>query len=85
MAKPDRKSHRMPIGLLRARRWLLTAALGHSVQLRPRPLVHKCPLCINTDRKFWTLGFVAMCQQPTFDPWRCASPPSIQARDVASR
>jgi hypothetical protein len=25
------------------------------------------------------------CQQPTFDAWRCASPPSIQARDVASR
>ena len=24
------------------------------------PLVHKCPLCINTDRKFWALGFVAM-------------------------
>ena len=25
------------------------------------PLVHKCPLRINTDRKFWALGFVAMC------------------------
>ena len=36
--------------------------LGHSLQVRPRPLVHKCPLCINTDRKFWALGFVAMCQ-----------------------
>ena len=22
---------------------------------------NKCPLCINTDRKFWALGFVAMC------------------------
>jgi hypothetical protein len=33
--------------------------LGHSLQVRPRPLVHKCPLCINTDRKFWALGFVA--------------------------
>ena len=32
--------------------------LGHSLQVRPRPLVHKCPLCINTDRKFWALGFV---------------------------
>src|SRR4029079_2931475 len=30
---------------------------------RPRPLVHKCPLCINTDRKFWALGFVAMCHK----------------------
>ena len=37
--------------------------LGHSLQVRPRPLVHKCPLCINTDRKFWALGFVAMCQE----------------------
>ena len=36
---------------------------GHSLQVRPRPLVHKCPLCINTDRKFWALGFVAMCQE----------------------
>ena len=27
--------------------------LGHSLQVRPRPLVHKCPLCIDTDRKFW--------------------------------
>src|SRR4029077_6381181 len=35
---------------------------GHSLQVRPRPLVHKCPLCINTDRKFWGLGFVAMGQ-----------------------
>ena len=38
---------------------------GHSLQVRPRPLVHKCPLCINTDRKFWALGFVAMCQLRT--------------------
>jgi hypothetical protein len=30
-------------------------AVGHSLQARPRPLVHKCPLCINTDRKFWAL------------------------------
>ena len=37
------------------------AGTGHSLQVRPRPLVHKCPLCINTDRKFWALGFVAMC------------------------
>ena len=37
--------------------------LGHSLQVRPRPLVHKCPLCINTDRKFWALGFVAMCHK----------------------
>jgi hypothetical protein len=42
--------------------------LGHSLQVRPRPLVHKCPLCINTDRKFWALGFVAMCQNPTMHP-----------------
>ena len=35
----------------------------HSLQVRPRPLVHKCPLCINTDRKFWALGFVAMCHK----------------------
>ena len=42
-------------------------AMGHSLQVRPRPLVHKCPLCINTDRKFWALGFVAMCQQRSFD------------------
>jgi hypothetical protein len=27
------------------------------------PFVHKCPLCINTDRKFWALGFVAMCHK----------------------
>ena len=39
---------------------------GHSLQVRPRPLVHKCPLCINTDRKFWALGFVAMCQEATY-------------------
>src|SRR6476619_1415808 len=39
---------------------------GHSLQARPRPLVHKCPLCINTDRKFWALGFVAMCQEATY-------------------
>ena len=37
-------------------------AVGHSLQVRPRPLVHKCPLCINTDRKFWALGFVAMVE-----------------------
>jgi hypothetical protein len=42
-----------------------TSLLGHSLQVRPRPLVHKCPLCINTDRKFWALGFVAMCQEAT--------------------
>ena len=29
-------------------------------------LVHKCPLCIHTDRKFWALGFVAMCHLRTF-------------------
>ena len=40
--------------------------LGHSLQVRPRPLVHKCPPCTNTDRKFWALGFVAMGQQQTF-------------------
>jgi hypothetical protein len=40
--------------------------MGHSLQVRPRPLVHKCPLCINTDRKFWALGFVAMCQEATY-------------------
>jgi hypothetical protein len=34
---------------------------GHLLQVRPRPLVNKCLLCINTDRKFWALGFVAMC------------------------
>ena len=28
-------------------------------------LVHKCPLCINTDRKFWALGFVAMGHERT--------------------
>jgi hypothetical protein len=39
--------------------------LGHSLQVRPRLLVHKCPLCINTDRKFWALGFVAMCHNRT--------------------
>ena len=39
------------------------SALGHLLQVRSRPLVHKCPLCINTDRKFWALGFVAMCQK----------------------
>src|SRR6476660_8262051 len=43
-----------------------TTALGHSLQDRPRPLVHKCPLCINTDRKFWALGLVAMCQEETY-------------------
>ena len=42
--------------------------LGHSLQVRPRPLVHKCPLCINTDRKFWTLGFVAMGHKRTDAP-----------------
>ena len=41
-------------------------AVGHSLQIRPRPLVHKCPLCINTDRKFWALGFVAMGHKQTF-------------------
>ncbi len=41
---------------------------GHSLQVGPRPLVHKCPLCINTDRKFWALGFVAMCQEATYAP-----------------
>ena len=41
------------------------SGLGHSLQVRPRPLVYKCPLCIDTDRKFWALGFAAMCQQPT--------------------
>ena len=40
--------------------------LGHSLQIRPRPLVHKCPLCINTDRKFWALGFVTIAQKATF-------------------
>jgi hypothetical protein len=40
--------------------------MGHSLQVRPRPLVHKCPLCINTDRKFWALGFVAKCQEATY-------------------
>jgi hypothetical protein len=44
----------------------LMSARGHSLQVRPRPLVHKCPLCINTDRKFWALGFVAMCQEATY-------------------
>jgi hypothetical protein len=37
--------------------------IGHSLQVRPRPLVHKRPLCINADRKFWALGFVAMCHK----------------------
>jgi hypothetical protein len=45
-----------------------TSQLGHSLQVRPRPLVHKCPLCINTDRKFWALGFVAMGQEETLAP-----------------
>ena len=41
---------------------------GHSLQVRPRPLVHKCPLCIDTDPKFWALGFVATGQSATFAP-----------------
>ena len=52
-----REGERAPVGA--------SAALGHSLQIRPRPLVHKCPLCINTDRKFWALGFVSMCQLQT--------------------
>ena len=41
------------------------SAKGHSLQVRPRPLVHKCPLCINTDRKFWAFG---ICRDvPTAD------------------
>jgi hypothetical protein len=44
----------------------LMSQLGHSLQIRPRPLVHKCPLCINTDRKFWALGFVAMGHKRRF-------------------
>ena len=39
----------------------MTSAPGSFAAGSPRPLVHKCPLCINTDRKFWALGFVAMC------------------------
>ena len=46
------------------------AGMGHSLQVRPRPLVHKCPLCINTDRKFWALGFVAMCHVWTAPSWQ---------------
>jgi hypothetical protein len=46
--------------------------VGHSLQVRPRPFVHKCPLCINTDRKFWALGFVAMCQEATYAPQQTA-------------
>ena len=30
--------------------------LGHSLQVRPRPLVHKCLLCSG-------FGFVAMCHK----------------------
>ena len=39
--------------------------LGHSLQVLSRPLVNKCLLCINTDRKFWALEFVAMSQFQT--------------------
>ena len=42
-----------------------TSAPGHSLQVLSRPLVNKCLLCINTDRKFWALEFVAMSQFQT--------------------
>ena len=35
---------------------------GHSRRSDGSKTSPKCPLCINTDRKFWALGFVAMCQ-----------------------
>ena len=43
----------------------LMTAVGHSLQVLSRPLVNKCLLCINTDRKFWALEFVAMSQFQT--------------------
>ena len=55
---------------------------GHSLQVRPRPLVHKCPLCIDTDRKFWALGFVAICQLQTSSPSPLArAAPAMQIWD----
>ena len=55
------QSYKLAVGQSRRFSFHLRTALGHSLQVRPRPLVHKCPLCINTDRKIWALGFVAMC------------------------
>ena len=59
------QSYKLAVGQSRRFSFHLRTALGHSLQVRPRPLVHKCPLCINTDRKFWALGFVAMCHDRT--------------------
>ena len=39
------------------------AGTGHSLQVWADRLLNKRPLCIDTDRKFWALGFVAMCQE----------------------
>jgi hypothetical protein len=56
---------------------------GHSLQVRPRPLVHKCPLCINTDRKFWALG-LSRCANSGCEQSQQGSPYSITSSARAS-
>jgi hypothetical protein len=57
--------------------------MGHSLQVRPRPLVHKCPLCINTDRKFWALG-LSRCANSGCEQSQQGSPYSITSSARAS-
>ena len=57
--------------------------IGHSLQVRPKPLVHKCPLCINTDRKFWALG-LSRCANSGCEQSQQGSPYSITSSARAS-
>src|SRR4029077_13234880 len=58
-AYPKAKDRRLTIaglgwvgGVRRNKKRRPISGPGHSLQVRPRRLVHKCPLCINADRKF---------------------------------